>query len=76
VASARERAAVVATTLGTELGPVQSVHVHDRGRPTPMQAERVAMTAMADAAPAPGASYSAGHITYEVRVAANFSLGE
>lgn len=71
--NARDRASVLADSLGEELGPLLSASTQREYKPRPMLAERSLMAA--DAAPAsPGDSYSAGHLSYTVSINAAFSL--
>lgn len=71
--NARERASVIASSLGEELGPVMSVSTQRESAPRPMLAERAMMAA--DSAPASsGESYSAGYLSYAVTINAAFSL--
>lgn len=71
--NARERASVIAGSLGEELGPLLSASAQREPAPRPMLAERSLMAA--DAAPmSSGESYSAGYLTYAVSINASFSL--
>lgn len=72
-ANARQRAAVMASSLGEELGPVISASTQRESAPRPMLAERAMMAA--DSAPtSSGESYSAGYLSYAVTINAAFSL--
>lgn len=71
--NARERAELLAATLGESLGDVLSVSTHDPGYPMPMRREAVMMAA--DAAPSSGAdSYQSGDISYRVSLTVTFEL--
>lgn len=72
-ANARERAEVIAASLGEELGATLSASTQRESNNRPMLAERAMMAA--DAAPASSVeSYSAGYLTYSVTINASFSL--
>lgn len=72
-ANARERAEVIAVSLGEELGATLSASTQREYNNRPMLAERAMMAA--DAAPASsGESYSAGYLSYSVTIQATFSL--
>lgn len=72
--NARERAEVIAATLGENIGGVQNANIFDNGpRPQARFAER-AMLASDSATSSPGESYNSGHISYRVGVAVTFVL--
>ncbi|MDP5053150.1 MAG: SIMPL domain-containing protein [Congregibacter sp.] len=71
--NARDRATVIASALGEQLGPVVTASTQFESAPRPMFAERAMM--MADSAPASAAeSYSAAYLSYAVTMSATFSL--
>ncbi|MFT7286915.1 MAG: hypothetical protein ACI87W_001024 [Halieaceae bacterium] len=69
--NARERAAVLATALGAELGVVMTVQSQMAAEPRPMARERMMMAADMDSA---GESYSVGEISYSASIYATFSI--
>ncbi|MFT4769011.1 MAG: hypothetical protein ACI8RN_002151 [Glaciecola sp.] len=71
--NARERASVIASALGEELGPVISASTQREAAPRPMLAER-ALMASDSASASSGESYSAGYLSYSVSISAAFSL--
>ncbi|WOJ94087.1 SIMPL domain-containing protein [Congregibacter variabilis] len=71
--NARERASVIASSLGEELGPVMSASTQRESTPRPMLVER-AMMAADSAAASSGESYSAGYLSYAVSIHATFAL--
>ena len=73
VANARGRAVVIAETLGAALGEAIAVDTQHARPPQPMRREAMMMAADA-AAPAPGASYQSGDLTFRVDVTARFEL--
>ena len=72
-ANARERAALIADTLGERLGAVLSVQTYEAGPPMPMRREAVMMAADA-AAGSVAPSYQSGDLSFRVSVSATFAL--
>lgn len=72
---AREKAELLATTLGAELGPVQQIDEQSFGfdQPQPRMEMQYAKSARADAAPEPDA-YAAGEIEVSASVEVTFGL--
>ena len=75
VENAREKARIVASTLGEELGPVQNLHEQSFDFPRPVMDMRQNMMAAekAEAVPEPDA-YAAGEIEVRVNVNASFEI--
>lgn len=73
VANARDRAAVVAGTLGANLGEAITIDTQRARPPQPLRREAVMMAADSGA-PASGASYQSGDLTFRVDLSARFEL--
>lgn len=74
-ANARERAVLLAATLGESLGDVLRVTTHDAPPPMPMPMRREAMLMASDAVSPGGAqSYQSGDLSFRVTVSATFEL--
>lgn len=72
--NARDRAEIIASTLGERVSAVQQANVYDNGpRPVERFASRAVMASdMAENSP--GESYNSGHITYRVGISVSFLL--
>jgi uncharacterized protein YggE len=73
-ANARERAEVLATSLGEELGAVISVHTQSQGGLLPMRREAFMMAADSAASGAP--SYQSGNLDLRVELQVVFALDD